>query len=241
MGLFGSKYKKARSKGVCALIAAAGSGSRMGCTGTSKVMLPMAGRPMIAHTLLAYEACACIDDIVVVARREDIMLISDVASEFHISKLRSVVAGGDSRSESVENGLAALPERTGFVCIADGARPLTTESVITSTVEAAQKTGAAAAAVPVRDSLKRVTGGKITSSVDRNGLYQVQTPQVFDVIKYRAARTLAKDEDMTDDTAYFEKAGFPVAYVQGDASNIKITYEEDLTLAEAIFERRVRL
>lgn len=239
--MFGSKYKKAQSKGVCALIAAAGSGSRMGCTDTSKIMLPLSGRPVIAHTLIAFEACESIDDIVVVARGSDLMLISDVAKEFHISKLRSVVAGGDSRSESVDKGLSALPERTGYVCIADGARPLVSTALIARTVEAAKKTGGAAAAIPVRDSLKRCIGSRITASVDRSGLYQVQTPQVFDVIKYRAARMLAKGADYTDDTAYFEKAGFPVEAVEGEITNIKITYEEDIALAEAIIERRCSL
>ncbi len=238
MALFGSKYKKTESKGVCAVIVAAGSGSRMGCSGTSKIMLELLGRPVISYTLRAYEAAESIDSIVVVARREDMMLISDVAREFNISKLKSVVTGGASRSESVENGLAALPQTTGYVAIADGARPLITPDIINDTVEQAQKVGGAAAAVPIRDTLKRVSGGKIIQTVDRSSLYAVQTPQVFDIIKYRAARAIASAEEYTDDTKYFEDAGFEVALTEGSASNIKITYSEDIALAESILEKR---
>ena len=237
MALF-QKYKKAQSKGVCAVIVAAGSGSRMGCTDTSKIMLELLGKPVISYTLRAYESAQSVDSIVVVARQEDMMLITDIAREFGISKLKSVVAGGATRSESVENGLAALPSTTGYVAIADGARPLITPEIINDTVAQAIKVGGAAAAIPIRDTLKRVSDGKITQTVDRTSLYAVQTPQVFDVIKYRAARSVATAKEYTDDTMYFEDAGFAVAVTEGSASNIKITYKEDIALAESILEKR---
>lgn len=238
MALFANKYKKAQSRGVCALIVAAGSGSRMGCTDTSKIMLELLGRPVISYTLRAFEAAESIDSIVVVSRQEDMMLITDIAREFGISKLKSVVAGGAVRSASVENGLNALPQTTGYVAIADGARPLVTPEIINNTVEEALKVGGAAAAIPVNDTLKRVADGKIIQTVDRSSLYAVQTPQVFDVIKYRAARAIASAGEYTDDTKYFEDAGFAVALTQGSASNIKITYREDIALAESILEKR---
>ncbi len=238
MGLFGNKYKKTASKGVCAVILAAGSGTRMGCTDTSKTMLELLGKPVISYTLRAYEAAESVDSIVVVARSEDMLLITDIAREFNISKLKSVVVGGASRSESVEKGLAALPQTTGYVAIADGARPLITPNIINNTVQQALETGGAAAAIPIRDTLKRVADGKIVQTIDRTAMYAVQTPQVFDIIKYRAARAIASAEEYTDDTKYFEDAGFSVALTEGSVSNIKITYREDVVLAESILEKR---
>lgn len=237
MGLFAAKYRKTESKSVCAVIVAAGSGSRMGCGDVSKVMIELLGKPVISYTLRAYEEAESIDSIVVVARRSDMMLISDVAREFNITKLVSVVSGGETRSESVKNGLTALPKDTGYIAIADGARPLITPDIINATVKEAKKTGGAAPAIPVNDTLKRVLGGKIERTVDRESLYAVQTPQVFDVIKYSAARSIT-NEDYTDDTAYFEKAGFAVSITQGSASNIKLTYAQDIALAESILEKR---
>ena len=170
--------------GYCgAVIVAAGSASRMG--GIDKVMAPLGGEPMIVKTVRAFQQCDAIREIVVVTRPDLIVPIMDLCAS--MEKVRAVVAGGSSRQASVSLGLNALSEKVKLAAIQDGARPFVTWQLIDRVVRAAHSFGAAAPAIPVKDTIKEVTGGVVKQTPDRSTLFAVQTPQVFDFDLLRAA------------------------------------------------------
>ena len=150
-----------------AVIVAAGSASRMG--GIDKVMAPLGGEPMIVHTVRAFQNCDAIREIVIVTREDLLVPIMSLCHDF--SKVQAVIVGGDSRQASVARGIRALSEKAKLVAVQDGARPLITCQVIDRTVRAAHTYGAAAPAVPVKDTVKVVTGGVVSQTPDRNTLY----------------------------------------------------------------------
>lgn len=220
------------------LVAAAGGSTRMGCP---KQMIPLDGEPALLHTLRALESAARVDGVVLIARPEDVETFAALAQKNGIRKLLAVVAGGASRQQSVERGLAALPPKTAFVGIHDGARPLASAALMDAVVAAAQETGAAAAAVPVRDTIKRADAtGIIAGTVERDGLWRVQTPQVFDRQAYARAlvAAAAAGRDYTDDCQLLEAAGLPVQLVPGEETNLKLTAPADVPLAQAILRQR---
>ena len=221
--------------GYCgAVIVAAGSASRMG--GIDKVMAPLKGEPMIVHTVRAFEMSDAIREIVIVTRQDLIEAIGALCADF--SKVRTVVAGGSSRQESVENGLRALSAQVKMVAVHDGARPLITAEVIDRTVWAAHLYGAAAPAIPVKDTVKVVAGGLIAETPDRAALRAVQTPQVFDLDLLKGALQKAREEQaaLTDDCSAVERLGMRVKIVEGDERNIKITTPLDLRIAALFME-----
>ncbi len=216
------------------MVAAAGNSTRMG---QPKQIIPLKGKPVLLHTLAVLQSVNTIDEILLIARPEDKQQMALMAAEHGITKLRHVVSGGDTRQQSVANGLKLLPPETTLVGIHDGARPLVNPETVEAVIAAAEKNGAAAAAVPVKDTLKHAnSNGDITYTVDRTGLWRVQTPQVFAVAPYREAMeaALAAGQDLTDDCQLMEKAGHPVRLVQGLETNLKLTTPEDVLLAEAI-------
>ena len=217
-----------------AVIVAAGNASRMG--GIDKVMVPLAGDPVIRHTARAFQECDAIREIVIVTRQELIVPIMDLCSEF--SKVRAVVVGGADRSASVQAGLSALSNKVRLVAVQDGARPLVSYEVIDRTVRAAHSYGAAAPGIPVKDTVKVVRGGLVESTPDRATLQAVQTPQVFDLDLLRTALRKATREKLpiTDDCSAVELLGMSVKMVEGDERNIKITTPMDLRLAEMLME-----
>ena len=217
-----------------AVIVAAGTASRMG--GIDKVMAPVGGEPMIVHTVRAFQNCDAIKQIIVVTRQDLIVPISDLCHEF--DKVRAVMVGGSSRQESVEIGLSALPGDMKLVAVQDGARPLITDAVIDRTVRAAHTYGAAAPAIPVKDTIKEVRGGIVASTPNRSTLRAVQTPQVFDVDLLKGALKKAKDDgaEVTDDCSAVELMGMSVKIVEGDERNIKVTTPLDLKIAEILLE-----
>ena len=217
-----------------AVIVAAGSASRMG--GIDKVMAPLNGEPMIVRTVRTFQNSDVIQEIVIVTRPDLIVPISDLCHDF--DKVRLVVAGGATRQESVERGLGALSERTQLVAVHDGARPLISWQIIDRTVRAAHSYGAAAPAIPVKDTIKVVKGGIIDSTPDRSTLQAVQTPQVFDLDLLKGALKKARDEDasLTDDCSAVERMGMSVKIVEGDERNIKVTTPLDLKIAELFLE-----
>lgn len=245
MGIFSKLFSKKENQiisvdNVCAVIVAAGNSTRMNLPeNKSKQFLEIDGIAVIGHTMLAYEMAKNITDMVVVTRQEDLLAISDIAKSLGITKLRRVVVGGDTRSISVKNGIAEVPINTKYLAIADGARPLVKPSDIDKVVAVASKHGAATLGCPVTDTLKKVSlDGKIISTVDRDSLYCVSTPQVFDIIKYNATLALCDDITLTDDCQLFEKCGFEVRMVEGGYDNIKVTYSKDVELAQSILEAR---
>ena len=217
-----------------AVIVAAGSASRMG--GIDKVMAPVGGEPMIVRTVRAFQDCDAIREIVVVTREDLIRPITSLLSS--MDKVIAVVAGGASRQESVHLGLNTLSKKVQLAAIHDGARPLVSYEVIDRTVRAANTYGAAAPAIPVKDTIKRVQGGVVTDTPDRASLRAVQTPQVFDFDLLRGALKKAKEEraQVTDDCSAVERMGFCVKIVEGDERNIKVTTPMDLKIAEMLLE-----
>ena len=205
-----------------AVIVAAGSASRMG--GIDKVMAALGGEPMIARTVRAFQQCGAIADIVIVTRPDLIRPISALCAR--MDKVRMVVAGGQSRQESVALGLNALPKGVELAAVHDGARPLITDAVIDRTVRAANSYGAAAPAVPVTDT------------PDRASLQAVQTPQVFDFDLLRGALKKAAEDAaaVTDDCSAVERLGMAVKIVEGDERNLKVTTPMDLKIAEMLLE-----
>ncbi len=216
------------------VIVAAGSASRMG--GIDKVMAPVGGEPMLVRTVRAFENCAAIQEIVVVTRPDLIAQVTELTAAF--SKMRAVITGGSSRQESVALGLRALSAKVKLAAIQDAARPFITGEVIERTVRAAECYGAAAPAIPVKDTVKVVSGGIVRSTPDRSTLRAVQTPQVFDLDLLKGALTKAKQDgaEVTDDCSAVERLGMSVRMVTGDERNIKITTPLDLRLAELILE-----
>lgn len=219
-----------------AVIVAAGNASRMG--GIDKVMAPLAGEPVIRHTVRAFENCEAIREIVVVTRKDLIEPIRDLCKDF--SKVVAVVEGGSDRPASVQAGLKALSKKVRLAAIQDGARPLISFEVIDRTVRAANTYGAAAPGIPVKDTVKVVRGGLVASTPDRSTLQAVQTPQVFDYDLLRAALKKAAREKLpiTDDCSAVELMGMSVKMVEGDERNIKITTPMDLRLAEMLMEEK---
>ncbi len=217
-----------------AVIVAAGSASRMG--GIDKVMAALGGEPMIVRTVRAFQQCGAIADIVIVTRPDLIRSISALCAQ--MDKVRMVVAGGQSRQESVALGLNALPKGVELAAVHDGARPLITDAVIDRTVRAANSYGAAAPAVPVKDTIKVVRGGLVTDTPDRASLQAVQTPQVFDFDLLRGALKKAAEDAaaVTDDCSAVERLGMAVKIVEGDERNLKVTTPMDLKIAEMLLE-----
>ena len=217
-----------------AVIVAAGSASRMG--GIDKVMAPLGGEPMIARTVRAFQECDAISEIIIVTREDLIVPIMHLCAK--MDKVQAVVKGGDSRQESVHLGLNALSAKCKLAAIHDGARPLITWQVIDRAVRAANSYGAAAPAVPVKDTIKVVRGGVVSSTPDRSELQAVQTPQVFDFDLLRGALKKAEQDSaqVTDDCSAVERMGFSVKIVEGDERNIKVTTPMDLKIAQMLLE-----
>ena len=220
-----------------AVIVAAGSASRMG--GIDKVMAPLNGVPMIVHTVRAFQNCDAIREIVVVTREDLLIPIMSLCHDF--SKVQAVIAGGDSRQASVARGIGALSEKAKLVAVQDGARPLITCQVIDRTVRAAHTYGAAAPAIPVKDTIKVVTGGVVNQTPDRSTLQAVQTPQVFDIDLLKAALKQAEKDGaaITDDCSAVERLGMSVRIVEGDERNIKVTTPLDLSIAMLLLEEEI--
>ena len=220
-----------------AVIVAAGNASRM--EGIDKVMAPLGGEPVIKRTVRAFETCDAIGEIVVVTREDQLVAVSELCGEFQ--KVTAVVVGGSSRVESVQNGLNALSDKVKLAAIHDGARPLATWQMIDRVVRAANSYGAAAPAVPVKDTIKEVAGGIVKATPDRSALRAVQTPQVFDFDLLRGAlkKALLEEAKITDDCSAVENMGMSVKIVEGDERNIKITTPLDLKIAELLLEETV--
>ena len=217
-----------------AVIVAAGTASRMG--GIDKVMAQLEGEPMILRTVRTFVKCDAFKEIVIVTRPDLIVPITNLCKNFE--KVIAVVAGGASRQESVQLGLNALMGKCKLVAVQDGARPLITEAVIDRTVRAAHTYGAAAPAIPVKDTIKVVRGGVVDHTPDRKTLNAVQTPQVFDFDLLRGALKKAKEDgaEVTDDCSAVERLGMSIKIVEGDERNIKVTTPMDLHIAKLLLE-----
>ncbi|MFZ5877147.1 MAG: 2-C-methyl-D-erythritol 4-phosphate cytidylyltransferase [Nitrospirota bacterium] len=226
---------------VVAVIPAAGGGSRLG-GGSPKQYLPLAGMPVLARTLAAFDSSAEIHAIVVVAPPGDESRCRAVAiAPYGWRKILAVVPGGAARQDSVARGLDAAGADASIIVVHDAARPLVSDDLIRRVVRAARVSGAALAALPIVDTLKRRIGdhGAITT-VDRDGFWAAQTPQAFRAGLFREAVTRARTDGFvgTDDASLVERLGAPVTLVEGEPENFKITRPEDLARAEEILTLR---
>lgn len=235
MSKFTNFIRKVLPRKKCgAVIVAAGTASRM--EGIDKVMAPVGGEPMILRTVRAFQQSDAIREIIIVTRQDLIVPIMDLCYGF--DKVKVVLVGGKTRQESVWIGLGALSSDMKLVAVQDGARPLVSYEIIDRTVRAAEHYGAAAPAIPVKDTIKTVSDGIVQNTPDRSTLRAVQTPQVFDRDILTGALTKAKTDgaEVTDDCSAVERMGMKVKLVEGEERNIKITTPMDLKIAEILLE-----
>jgi 2-C-methyl-D-erythritol 4-phosphate cytidylyltransferase len=219
---------------VGAIIVAAGKSERMG--GTDKVFASLAGKPLLAHVVEVFESCPAVDQIVVVLSDANLQEGRKLAGEEGSSKIVEVCPGGDRRQDSVAEGLARLGD-CDWVVIHDGARPCVSADLIERGLSEAWETGAAIAAVPAKDTVKRVGADMlIQETPDRRSLWMAQTPQIFrrDIITKAYGD---RKQDVTDDAALVESLGSSVKVYMGAYDNIKVTTPGDLALAEHILAR----
>jgi len=221
-----------------AIIVAAGSGQRMGF---DKLLALLGDKPVIAHTLEAFEQTESVAEIVLVGREDQLEKLREVVLDARLKKVRHVIAGGTHRHDSVRFGLERLGAGTSYVAVHDAARPLVLPEQIERTFALAQEHGAAALAAPITDTLKRAGADSIVAgSVDRVGLYAMQTPQIFakKLLVDAYAAVAAKSLSVTDEVSAVELLGAKVLLVPNDEVNLKITFPRDLWLAQSALTRR---
>ena len=221
-----------------AVVPAAGKSTRMG--GKDKLFALLDGKPLIMHTLKALNRCPDIHLIVVVTRPENIELLSHLCVQNGINKIRSIVQGGETRALSVMNGLISLPQKCELAAIHDAARPFVTSDIISAAIHQAARTGAAAPAIPTRDTVKMVEDGRTQKTLDRESVVLIQTPQVFNagLLKGALTQAIREDWEITDDCGAVERMGMPVTITEGAYSNFKVTTPEDLIIARAMMENK---
>ena len=232
---FLKKMQEARRPRCTALVAAAGSSSRMG--GVNKLLELLDGVPVLVRTLTALQRAERVDEIVVATREEDLVAISQLCRTYGIGKCTKVVRGGEDRVHSVLLAALEADPKSELLAVQDGARPLVTPELIDRVVELAARCGAAAPAVPVKDTIKVTDENHMVKATpDRTQLRAVQTPQVFQADLLKAALQSALDQGaaVTDDCSAVERLGKPVILTEGDERNLKITTPVDLVVAEAL-------
>jgi 2-C-methyl-D-erythritol 4-phosphate cytidylyltransferase len=219
-----------------AIIVAAGSSERMGF---DKLFALVSGKPVIAHTIAAFENTKCVDEIIVVGRAESLGELGKIIGK--PTKVKQIVAGGAERHDSVRSGLEHVDSKSDFIAIHDAARPMITPEKITRVFEIARTSGAATLAEPINDTLKRADLDlAVTGSVDREGVYGMQTPQVFTKRLLEEAYELVakKKISVTDEVSAVELLGKKVVLVPNHDFNFKITYPRDLPMAEFVLKQR---
>jgi 2-C-methyl-D-erythritol 4-phosphate cytidylyltransferase len=219
-----------------AIIVAAGSSERMGF---DKLFALVSGKPVIAHTIAAFENTKCVDEIILVGRADGLGELRKLIGKQ--TKVKQIVAGGAERSDSVHAGLEHVDRKSGYIAVHDAARPMITPEKIARVFEAAQKNGAATLAEPINDTLKRADVDLIVKEpVDRSGIYGMQTPQVFErKLLEQAYELVAKKKiSVTDEVSAIELLGHKIVLVPNYDFNFKVTYPRDLPLAEFVLKQR---
>jgi 2-C-methyl-D-erythritol 4-phosphate cytidylyltransferase len=223
-----------------AIIVGAGSSQRMGF---AKLFETIAGKPVLAHTIAAFENAKSVSQIIVVAREDRHHDLEKLVRDQNWKKIQSVVAGGEHRQDSVRAGLEQLSEDVRYVAVHDAARPLVTAEQIERVYQACREQGAATLADPITDTLKRADVGLVVSeSVDRHQLFAMQTPQIFarELLIEAYETVTAKNILVTDEVSAVEYLGRKVVLVPNEDFNFKITYPRDFPLAEFVLEQRAR-
>lgn len=240
MGLFSRlrKQKKAVRPWCSVVVPAAGDATRM--EGQDKILAELCDWPVLMHTLKALECSSLIDEIIVVTRGDLIVTIGQLCKDFALAKVTKVIVGGATRTQSVLCGVREVSEKAQLIAVHDGARPLVPPEVIDEVILRATQCSAAAPAVPVKDTIKRAVGGLVEATLERESLFAVQTPQVFDADLILGALQKAESDGAipTDDCSAVERMGMTVSLTRGSYENIKITTPVDLLMAEAILRER---
>jgi len=220
-----------------AIIVAAGSGQRFGDAGKS--FAPLAGKPMAWWSLAAAATASSVEELVLVCGEHSLSTASALVADFPTEKPIRIVLGGKRRQDSALAGVRATNERVSVVSIHDAARPLVSSALFDAVIAAATEHGAAIAAVPVSDTIKRVGESRVLETIPRDELVAVQTPQAFDKRQLLAAFEHAERSGatVTDEASLIEYMGAPVVVVPGVVTNIKITYPADLAMAEILMRR----
>ena len=212
--------------------------------GFDKLFTPLAGKPVLWHSLNAFSQCKSVSELLVVVREEQMDAVEKLVAAERLTKVTKVITGGAERHISVWNGLQAVESRgCEYVAINDGARPLTTPNLIAACLELAEAHGAACCASQVPDTMKRATVDLMVSeSVERTGLWAMQTPQIFSsvLILQAYAALMAKHEMVTDEVSAVQKLGKKIALLKNDDWNFKITYPHDIELAEHVLALRAK-
>jgi len=224
------------------IVVAAGNSSRM--NGINKQFLMLDNVPVIIRTILAFEKCKSVSRIILVTKKDDVFALKSLCDDYKITKLSSVVAGGNTRHKSVMNGIAMLESTENNVLITDGARPFVTQKIIDDVASALESADCALACIKVNDTVKKADeNGVILGTVDRANLYLAQTPQGVNVKKYISACGTLDVDLFTDDASIMEAAGYKTIICDGDRKNIKITEPCDISLAKSFVgsERKMRI
>lgn len=235
-----NKTLDSNMKATVAVILAGGSGSRMR-NSTPKQLRNIGGIPVIIRAATAFQMCQDVKSIIIVAREEDINIISNYCASYDINKLQKIVPGGSTRLRSAQAGFESIVTNESLIAVHDAARCLITTEQISNIINIADEYGAAIAACSERDTIKQVDEqGAVVSTINRNSIFHAQTPQIFKKELYRAAlhRALKDDTEITDDAQMVERCGERVMVVDCGQENIKITYESDIAIAESILVRR---
>ncbi len=234
MGLF-RKRKKEAGPSCSVVVVAAGTSSRMGF---DKVLAEVGGLPVIVRCLQSFQDAPNVNEVVVVTRTDLVPDVARLCQDYGLNKVVKVIRGGENRTQSARLGTLECDRKARLIAIHDGARPFVSVKVIEDAVAQAAANGAAAPAVPVKDTVKSARDGIVEQTLERSALYAVQTPQVFDGDLIRAALQKALDDgvELTDDCAAVERLGMKVVLTPGDERNIKLTTPTDLLIGEVLLE-----
>ena len=219
---------------ITAIIPAAGDGERFG---EKKQLKLLNGRPLIFHTIQPFVKSELINEIIVVVPKDDVSQLSRDFKSTITSKKIEVVEGGETRQQSVYNGLRISDEESKLICVHDGVRPFLTLALIEKVIKASMEHDGAILAAPSTDTIKKVMGDQILETLPRETIWRAQTPQVFSKPALKEAIQIAVDEKLegTDEASILEKIGYQIGFVESSSLNIKITTKEDWIFAKAIY------
>ncbi|MFJ5717681.1 2-C-methyl-D-erythritol 4-phosphate cytidylyltransferase [Neobacillus sp. NPDC093127] len=223
------------------ILPAAGMGKRMGA-GKNKLLLELNGMPVLIHTLRVFEEDEACTGIILAIHPQDEAEFKALLTRYNVTKVSNLVPGGEERQHSIYNALKTA-ESDGIILVHDAARPFIQKEQIHRLITTAEETSAAIMGVPAKDTMKKIQSGVVVETVERSSLWAVQTPQAFRISLLRQAYEQAEKDCFlgTDDSSLVERLNHPVAIVEGNYDNIKLTTPEDLFFAEAILEKRKRL
>src|SRR3989344_256172 len=224
-----------------AIIVAAGKGKRMNSE-ENKVFLNLLNKPMLYYALKAFQDCDQINEIIIVARKNDFKRITELKLKYDFNKIKNIIEGGNERQDSVYNGLVSIKnaKKDDIMIVHNGSNPLVKENEITGCINSAKQFGAAVCAFPLKDTIKKINKGFVEKTLDRKDVYQMQTPQA---IKYglfmEGFDNIKKNKlDVTDDVSVVESLNKKVKIVECSYENIKVTTRDDLAVAEGILIKR---